>query len=192
MGSPSNLTPPLDMTEEEFIAQDETPLEEITPDEIARDITTIVDDIDKQERPTRDIMLRLWKYLELLWVGSGNYYWDHSIGNWRSITQADIASLADDVDLDPTLVNKVINLIRPYGESLAGVLTTGTPKVIYYPDDADNELDIMRTLRRRLQMITSCIFDSLKCLLRCGMEDLQQYIITHTRTRNMVYTRLIS
>jgi hypothetical protein len=130
------------ITEEEYIAQEEDPSASPSPDEIAEDLSTILSEVDKQERTTRDLMLRLWKYLELLWIGSGNYYWDHMTGQWRAITQSDIAILTDDADVDPTLINKVINLIRPYGESLVGVLTTALPKVVYFPEDADDELDI--------------------------------------------------
>lgn len=112
-------------------------------DDIAGFFSTIVSSIDLSERSTRDQMLRLWKYLELLWSGAGNYYWNHTVGQWRAITQEDITRLAKDADVDPTLLNKVINLIRPYGESLAGVLTTGLPRVKYFPKSADNSLDIL-------------------------------------------------
>ncbi len=111
-------------------------------DAIAGFFSTIVSRIDISERATRDRMLRLWKYLELLWCGAGNYYWDHGTGQWRAITQEDIALLAKDHDVDPTLLNKVINLIRPYGESLVGILTTGLPRVKYFPKSADDDLDI--------------------------------------------------
>src|SRR4030067_3139068 len=115
---------------------------EIEKETISKHISTIVSALDVQERTTRDQMLRLWKYLELLWSGSGNYYWDHYTGQWRAVTQEDIALLAQDNEVDPTMMNKVINLIRPYGESLAGVLTTGLPRVRYFPEDADNDMDI--------------------------------------------------
>ncbi len=117
--------------------------EERSPDQIARFISTIVSHIDRTERMTRDRMLRLWKYLELLWSGSGNYYWDHVVGQWRAITQEDIQLLANEADVDPTLINKVVNVIRPYGESLVGVLTTGLPRVKFFPRDADNSSDIL-------------------------------------------------
>lgn len=126
----------------EPLVGENTPSEELEGEEVARLITTIVTEIDRQERTTRDRRLRLWKYLELLWSGSGNYYWDHLTGQWRAITQEDITLIAQEADIDPTLLNKVINLIRPYGESLVGVLSTGTPRVKYFPEDADEELDI--------------------------------------------------
>lgn len=120
----------------------QTPSEEYSPEQISEFFSTIVSQVDRTERFTRDRMLRLWKYLELLWSGAGNYYWDHTVGQWRAITQEDIALISNTADVDPTLINKVVNVIRPYGESLVGVLTTGLPRVKYFPEDADNELDI--------------------------------------------------
>lgn len=117
-------------------------LEKQQNEQIAQNIRVIVEKIDKSERMTRDRMLRLWKYLELLWSGAGNYYWDHTVGQWRAITQEDIALLAQEADIDPTLINKVINVSRPYGESMIGVLTTGLPRVKYFPKSADDDLDI--------------------------------------------------
>lgn len=116
--------------------------EPYTSDQIAGFISSIVSHVDRTERMTRDRMLRLWKYLELLWTGAGNYYWDHVVGQWRAITQEDIQLLANEADVDPTLINKVINVSRPYGESLVGVLTTGLPRVKFFPRDADNDLDV--------------------------------------------------
>ena len=110
--------------------------------DVAQDVSRIVTEIDKQERTTRNRMLRLWKYMELLWGGAGNFYWDQVSGQWRAITQEDITLLAAENDIDPSLLNKTVNMIRPYGESLAGVLTTGLPRVRYFPEDADNDLDI--------------------------------------------------
>jgi hypothetical protein len=124
------------------VLEQEDNTNEPSVEDIAHDISTIVTTLDRSERTTRDRMLRLWKYLELLWSGAGNYYWDHMSGQWRAITQEDITLLASDADVDPTLINKVINLIRPYGESLVGVLTTGLPRVKYFPKSADNDLDI--------------------------------------------------
>lgn len=126
----------------DLLTSGETPSEDQQNEQIAENIRKIVQHIDKHERMTRDRMLRLWKYLELLWSGAGNYYWDHSVGQWRAITQEDIALLAHDADIDPTLINKVINVSRPYGESMIGVLTTGLPRVKYFPKNADDDLDI--------------------------------------------------
>lgn len=137
------MASPLQPQEDLLAAPIEGEEEQYSPEEIAGDITTIVKQIDRTERITRDRMLRLWKYLELLWCGAGNYYWDHAVGQWRAITQEDIALLANEAEIDPTLINKVINVSRPYGESMIGVLTTGMPRVKYFPKDADNDLDVL-------------------------------------------------
>lgn len=131
------------VAQEQFLARD-NPIEDKQKqdDVIAQAISRIISDIDRYERFTRDRMLRQWKYLELLWAGAGNYYWDYTVGQWRAITREDIAIISQQADIDPTLVNKIINLIRPYGESLIGILTTSLPRVKFFPKSAEDDLDI--------------------------------------------------
>ena len=145
-------TIPSNMTEKEYIDSDQDVLDEhLDPEQekvsekVMGLLTTIIQAIDTQDRSTRELMLRLWKYLDLLWCGYGNFYWDYASGQFMPVTQSDIKRLSSEMEVDPTLLNKVINLIRPYGESLAGVLTTATPRVKYFPADADNSIDILKS-----------------------------------------------
>lgn len=111
-------------------------------EEIESLIKSIVDDIDTQERPSREIMVRLWKYMDLLWSGITSYYWNSQTSQWRPITYEDLKGISDTVEFDPSLLNKSVNLIRPYGESLVGVLTTNLPRNKFYPANADKVEDI--------------------------------------------------
>lgn len=111
-------------------------------DKVEDIVKSIVDQIDMQERPSRQVLIRLWKYLDLLWSGISNFYWNTAANEWRVITQDDIRNLGDSIDVDSSLLNKTINLIRPYGESLIGVLTTATPRIKFFPEDADKVEDI--------------------------------------------------
>jgi hypothetical protein len=105
-------------------------------------ITGLCFELDRQERPVREVLIKTWKYLELLWTGIANFYWNSTTNQWQPITYDDIRHLSDSSDLDPTLLNKTVNMLRPYGESIIGVLTTDTPRVKFFPENADNVDDI--------------------------------------------------
>jgi len=137
MGLP--MPPPV--SDLDLINEVETP-EEDNSEEIELIVKSIVNQIDIQERPSRQVLIKLWKYLDLLWHGISNFYWNTAANEWRIITQDDIKGLGDSIDVDSALLNKTVNLIRPYGESLIGVLTTGTPRVKFFPADADKVEDI--------------------------------------------------
>lgn len=109
---------------------------------LERLVTSIVNSIDVQERPSREVLVRLWKYMDLLWSGITSYYWSSQTAQWRPITYDDLKGISDTVEFDPSLLNKNVNLIRPYGESLVGVLTTTLPRTKYFPADADKVEDI--------------------------------------------------
>ena len=128
------------MSDEEMIAQEEEP--EDPYKDIGPILTSLVMEIDRQERPVREVLIKTWKYLELLWTGIANFYWNSTTNQWQPITYDDIRHLSDSSDLDPTLLNKTINMLRPYGESIIGVLTTDTPRVKFFPENADNVDDI--------------------------------------------------
>jgi hypothetical protein len=143
MPSPGEMDPTLDPNSDlGIINQTDTTPEENNNEEIESIVKSIVNQIDIQERPSRQVLIKLWKYLDLLWHGISNFYWNTAANEWRVITQDDIRNLGDSVDVDSALLNKTVNLIRPYGESLIGVLTTGTPRVKFFPADADKVEDI--------------------------------------------------
>jgi ssDNA-binding Zn-finger/Zn-ribbon topoisomerase 1 len=105
-------------------------------------VTNIIRQIDIQERPTRESQIRMWKYLDLLWSGITNFYWNAGVQRYSPITADDLVNLSSSLDIDPTLLNKTINMIRPYGESIVGALTTAVPRNKYYPSDAESVDDI--------------------------------------------------
>ncbi len=141
---PPDLPPEQVVSDFDLINKEEQPQD--NTEEIEYIVKSIMNQIDIQERPSRQVLIKLWKYLDLLWSGISNFYWNTAANEWRVITQDDIKGLGDAIDIDSSLLNKTINLIRPYGESLIGVLTTGTPRVKYFPEDAD-VVDDIRTAK---------------------------------------------
>lgn len=121
---------------------DSQPQEDPRLEQVKNYVTNIVREIDRQERPTREVMIKIWKYLDLLWTGIANFYWNSTTNQWQPITYDDVRHLSESADIDPTLLNKTVNMIRPYGESIVGVLTTSLPRNKYYPSDSDSVDDI--------------------------------------------------
>lgn len=128
-----------DIPEDPSVQADDTTPQTVDPrlEEAKNYIINIVREIDKQERPTREIQIKIWKYLDLLWTGIANFYWNSQTNQWSPITYDDLRHLSETADVDPTLMNKTVNMLRPYGESIVGVLTTTLPRNKYYPADAD-------------------------------------------------------
>jgi hypothetical protein len=135
MSTPSDLA---------LISQEDSP-DQLLQDELEKIkglVSSIIREIDKQERPTREIQIKVWKYLDLLWTGVCNFYWNSTSNQWKPITYDDVRHLSETSDIDPTLLNKTINMLRPYGESIIGALTVALPQNKYFPADADQVDDI--------------------------------------------------
>jgi predicted RNA-binding Zn-ribbon protein involved in translation (DUF1610 family) len=115
--------------------------EPLDSDRLERLLFNIYDHIQKRERTVREVHLRQWKYNQLLWQGI-QPFWDATIGDWNSINQYAGVELPDGIIIDPSITSKTINIIRPYGESIAGAITTTLPKNKYFPADADKAEDI--------------------------------------------------
>lgn len=141
----STQSPPVsEVSDLELINQETDPqkLAEEQLDLIKGYVSSIIKTIDTQERPTREIQIKIWKYLDLLWTGISNFYWNSTTNQWKPITYDDIRHLSESADIDPTLLNKTINMLRPYGESIIGALTVAIPENKYFPGDADSVDDI--------------------------------------------------
>jgi len=109
-------------------------------DKIKNLLLTIFRKIETQEMPTRELLLRNWKLNQLLWQGIQSVAWSSIANEWQVLDAA--APLPADITIDPSIYNKVINIIRPYGESIAGALSTGLPTVRYFPYNAEDPADI--------------------------------------------------
>src|SRR5258706_10827659 len=123
--------------------QQNTSQELILTDEELRDaLLSILNIIDKEEAPSRELLVRQWKYYSLLWEGIQPIFWNAMDKQWQLIDK--VMRLPNNIVIDPMTFNKSINILRAYGESIAGAVTPGLPKVNYYPDNAD-QIDDVKT-----------------------------------------------
>lgn len=178
----------LQLLQDENFAQGTDPLAE--QKEKAKDyVTNIVRQIDKQERPTRETLIRQWKYLDLLWSGITNFYWNAGVQRYAPITADDLSALSATLDVDPTLLNKTINMIRPYGESILGALSTALPRNKYYPADADS-IDDIQTAKAYTNIEEKIVLDNfmklklvqmIVAILNGGFFAIHNYSHSHER-----------
>jgi hypothetical protein len=119
----------------------EAPSAKLTDDEDLKDkLLTIFRHIETQELPTRELLLRQWKFNLLLWQGIQSIYWSSVANEWEPLSGETL--LPQDITIDPSVYNKVANILRPYGESIAGALATGLPTVRYFPYNAEDPADL--------------------------------------------------
>lgn len=92
------------------------------------------------ERPSREIMVRRYKRINLFWTGNQYMVWDESVGDYRTLDQ--IPQVLDELEIDPAMYNRPVNFFRAWGESIVGALTTGVPKTHFSPQSASDPDDI--------------------------------------------------
>lgn len=91
----------------------------------------------KEDRPTRDRQLRVYRKLKWYWAGFTRNYSDVA-HDWRVW---DIQSYAQSYE-DQGYYDKQVNVFRAYLESIIAALSVTIPGVVCYPDDADNSIDL--------------------------------------------------
>jgi len=115
----------------------------IDSDEIPQALKSIRDRIEQSERPVREVLIRQWKLQQLFWQGIQRIIWNEEMQDLRSIEY--LENIPDDLPVDISDYGKIVNIYRGYGEAIAGALTTGLPKVRFYPKDAERIQDILKS-----------------------------------------------
>lgn len=138
-GSELELTP----TDPDEVAEVElTPKGSETMDEEEENnfFLSLAQDYEKEDEFFRSGHLRSLKKKELYWRGEQRLFWNDSDGAYRSINDLTVWE-REEYDLNS--YDRVINVYRPWGESIIAALSIQTPGVAFYPDDADNPNDLM-------------------------------------------------
>lgn len=107
-------------------------------DELQDLFLSITLEFDQHDENVRDAQLRMWVRNDLFIKGVQDIYFSEVSHDYRSLRDVEI-----DEDYDPDLENKVVNLLRPYRESIVAALSVGLPVTRFYPEDADNADDIL-------------------------------------------------
>jgi hypothetical protein len=107
-------------------------------DDIKRQLKSIVDHFDDEDRAVRDRQIRQWRRLKLLWENIQHTYYSEVAHDWR-IPESQRAG----EESDQGFYDKPVNIFRAYLESIIAALSITVPPITCYPDDADNPLDIV-------------------------------------------------
>jgi hypothetical protein len=111
----------------------------------AKDLLDVVRHFDIADKFTRDRQVRKWRKQMCYWDSLQFLWWSDIVHDWRTPDQAqdDFVGSGVDIDVDPTLYAKVINIYRAHGEVIIAAMSSSIPKTMFPPDDADNPMDIM-------------------------------------------------
>jgi hypothetical protein len=137
MMDPSAMSDPSGMDSAETPV-DEQPLEpvpETNSEDIEEALNALVENYDGREESVRITRARTLKLLDYYWQGIQNVFWNEAGTDYTPITESD---LNDNEELP-----KIINIYKAYGESIIAALSNATPKIRYFPQDADKHDDIL-------------------------------------------------
>jgi len=105
-------------------------------------IKVIVDKLELEDRPAREVLLRDLRKLELFWINIQHVFWSDLARDWRPLEQ--LQDEDPDEEYDPAMLSKIINIFRAHGESMIAAMSASVPSVWFFPEDADNPDDIAR------------------------------------------------
>jgi len=108
---------------------------DIDDENVHRCTLTLFEEYKKEEQDIRETRIAFWKKLENYFDGIQNIFFDYGARDWRRVDSTNPV-------FDPNLYDKIVNIYRAHGESIIAALSVKLPRVIFYPDDADNVEDV--------------------------------------------------
>lgn len=127
-------------TEAEPVSEYTAAEDKIEDEDLKKDIEAVCIEVDQADRGLRDFRNRLYKKLAMYWDGEQILYYDEQLAQYAPVSQAGyLINSEEDIDLEE--YNKVVNIFKPFGQSIIAALTVRPPKVKYIPSDADIEKD---------------------------------------------------
>lgn len=108
------------------------------PEELRKALKDVTDDLDKEQKPIRELHIIEWKKHDYYWNNLQNIWWSVSAKDWRPYEEG----IRGDDNLEDEDIGKVINIYRAYGESIIAALSSTIPGVRFAPDNADSPEDI--------------------------------------------------
>lgn len=108
--------------------------------DIAKNLSSIIDELDRHDRFARDSQIKKWRKAMCYWDNIQYVWWNDFAHDWRTPEQAQEEDPQSDVD--PALYAKIINIYRAYGEVIIAAMSSALPTVPFFPDDAEIPDDI--------------------------------------------------
>lgn len=95
--------------------------------------------ITKPDDDIREKMVPIWQMYENYWRGLQDVIYDSQLKQFR--TASGVVKAAGELE-DNYIGTKIVNIYRAHGESIASAISSETPKVRFYPEDAEDPQDI--------------------------------------------------
>lgn len=92
--------------------------------------------IELEDQNIRLLKTRQWRRLDLYFNNIVNLFWDSGVGDWRIPDWDNLDSSNNEI------APRTIAIYRAHAETVIAALSVQTPKVFFFPDDADNPDDI--------------------------------------------------
>lgn len=112
--------------------------ENIPSEKVQKNLKTIVDFFEGEDRSVRERQIRVARQLKYFWDNLTNIYWSETAHDWRIWD----AQNFDQSYQDAAFYDKRVNVFRAYLESIIAALSVTVPPVKCAPDNAENPLDI--------------------------------------------------
>lgn len=110
----------------------------VSEDDLIAGLCEIITILEEADQTVYDEKLAYYKYLNLMWRGIQNAFWDDVARDWRTPDQLDASRRSDEDDQ----YTAIIDIYKAHGESIIAALTAAIPTLRWFPDDADNPDDI--------------------------------------------------
>src|SRR5215472_4441877 len=113
------------------------PTNKDSDDRAERNLRTVLEHFDKEDRAVRERQIRTWRRLKLFWEGFQKAWYSEVAHDWRIWDETTAEG-----DTDQSYYDKPINVFRAYLESIIAALSITIPPLKCFPDDADDALDL--------------------------------------------------
>jgi hypothetical protein len=110
------------------------PKKRLPREEVQRNLLTVVQHFDAEDRDVRERQIRKCKRLKLYWDSIFQAWYSEVAHDWRIWDNSEASS-------DQAYYDKPVNTFRAYLETVIAALSVTTPAAKCYPADADSSLD---------------------------------------------------
>lgn len=121
---------------------------ELLPKDVENCLKDILARCEREDEYIRSLQIKLWKKAEEFWHGVQFLFWNQSTQDWMTPEQGVMRGGEDTRDSVGPFYDYVINIYKAHGESIISALSQSVPVVEFYPDDADEDQDVVTAITK--------------------------------------------
>lgn len=103
-------------------------------------LKSVVDIYEGQDKQERSFRVREWKELELMFRGFQRLIYDEVSKDF--VTPEGLLKRAQEEGINPKIYDRVVNIYKAHLESIIAAVTSAYPTTRFFPEDAEEPLDI--------------------------------------------------